>query len=116
MTARTPAARPAWQRDVHEGLYALAAAKAPLLRARPSTWGEVSLALVADLAAMEITGVDSCSMARVDLEDLAISRLLQHFQGHLHAMRTRGERGAATGEWSSTLMRHQRQKLLSYLL
>ena len=89
------AARPAWQRDVHEGLYALAAARAPLLRARPPSWGEVSVALVADLAGMQTTGTDGRQPARIELEDMAVSRLLQHFQGHIHAMSIRCTRGAS---------------------
>ena len=71
---------------MHQGLCSLAKPRAPLLRARPRTWGEVSVALVADLAGTQITGTADFQLSRANLEKLAVDRLLQLFQGHIHAM------------------------------
>ena len=91
---QTAAARPAWQGEVHEELYSLAMDRAPLLRARPRGWGKISVALVADLAGMQMTSTVDLQMPRPNLEHLAVDRLLQHFHGHIHAMSLRGTRGS----------------------
>ena len=48
---------------------------------------------MADLAGTQISGTADLQLSRPDLENLAVDRLLQHFQGHIHAMSLRGTRG-----------------------
>ena len=62
-------ARPAWRGDVHEALYALAAARAPLLRARPPAWKDTRVAWVADVAGMQLSGMEDSQLARIELEE-----------------------------------------------
>jgi hypothetical protein len=73
----------------------LVTARVPLLRARPRSWGDVSIALVADLAGLHIQDADAPGPPLSDMEGTAICRLLQHFHGHLHSMVTCGTRGSS---------------------
>ena len=114
--ARPQTDRPAWRGEVHEGLYSLAKARAPLLRARPRTWGEVSVALVADLAGTQITGTADLQLSRPDLENLAVDRLLSTSRGTSMPCPSAAPGAAAIAGWSSALTRRRRQRHLSWLL
>jgi hypothetical protein len=57
--------------------------------------GHVSVALVADLAASHIRDADAPGPPLSAMEDKTMSRLLQHFHGHIHSMVTRGTRGSS---------------------
>jgi hypothetical protein len=97
--------RPTWRQGVHESLYTLLTARAqPLLRARPPSWDEVSVALVADLPGLHIQDADALGPPLPDMEDSTICRLLQHFHGHIHSMVTRSMRGSSDRRLELCLM------------
>jgi hypothetical protein len=80
---------------MHESLYTLLTARTPLLRARPPSWGDASVALVADLAGLHIQDADAPGSPLSDMKDSIICRLLHHSHGHVHSMVTRGMRGSS---------------------